>query len=248
MTTVSTIIITKNVATHIERCLQSVQWTDEIIVIDSGSTDETLSICRKYTNHIHSADWPGFGVQKNRALDKATGEWILAIDADEYLSEPLIASIQQILANKPIHAAYAMHRLSKFCGQYLKHGDWKNDWVVRLFQKNQARFNDALVHERLIVNGSNGKLKGYMYHNSFSDFEEVLTKVNLYSTLSAQQQFDQHKKSSLGKAIIRGVWTFVRCYFLKKGFLDGKMGFMMAVSAAEGTYYRYLKLMSLTKS
>lgn len=247
MSSLSVIIITKNEANNIRACLESVRFADEIIVLDSGSTDETIPLCQLYTDKVYSVDWPGFGPQKNRALSKCESHWVLSIDADEIVSPQLANEIQQIIQTDSIFSAYSLTRKSNYCNQYLIHGDWRNDRCIRLFKREHGSFSNLPVHEGLVVNGKVGALRGLLLHNSFADLEEVLNKVNHYSTLSAEHKYTLGKKSSLTKAIIHGLWTFIRGYVLKAGFLDGKKGFMLAVSNAEGCYYRYLKIMLLTE-
>ncbi|MBA2654531.1 MAG: glycosyltransferase family 2 protein [Gammaproteobacteria bacterium] len=245
MSSLSVIIITKNEADNILSCLDSVKFANEIIVLDSGSTDETVSLCQQYTDNVHQVDWPGFGIQKNRALQKCTSAWVLAIDADEIVSSALRQEITTLIKNESLHSAYRIPRKSKYCNQFMAFGDWRKDSCVRLFKKDKAIFKELPVHEALIVDGTVGKLQGPLLHNSFSNFEEVLHKINDYSTLSATYKFAEGKRSGLLKAIVRGGWTFFRGYFLRLGFLDGRKGFMLAISNAEGCYYRYLKIMLL---
>jgi len=243
----SIIIITKNEVEHIERCLESVSWADEIIVFDSGSTDGTVSVCRKYSAHVYETDWPGFGVQKQRALDMATGHWVLSIDADEHISNDLKLEIELAIKQSEIQG-YEIPRLSSYCGRAMKHGGWWPDHVLRLFQRESGRFTDDLVHERILVEGLVGRLKNSLLHEAFVNPEEVLAKVNSYSSLGAEKLFKQGKSSSLIGAVFRGIWTFFRTYIIKAAFLDGAQGFMLAISNAEGTYYKYLKLVDLNNN
>lgn len=242
----SVIIITKNEENNISDCLASVAWADEIIVVDSGSTDNTVSLCRKYTDKILiTDDWPGFGPQKNRALDRATGEWVLSIDADERVTKALETEIKQAIAHGKA-SAFRIPRQSRYCGRWIKHSGWSPDYVIRLFRRDSARFSDDIVHEKVLVSqGELGTLKTPLKHYSFNSLEEVLDKTNSYSSANALKSYECGKKSSLSKAILHGLWAFVRTYVLQVGFLDGREGFMLAVSNAEGTYYRYLKLMYL---
>lgn len=247
---ISVIIITKNEEHAIHDCLSSVSWADEIIVVDSGSTDNTVSICKSFNAKVLlTNDWPGFGVQKNRALSLATGDWILSIDADERVSEELQYEIQNILKANKNDQAFRIPRKSSFCGQFIKHGGWWPDYVLRLFPKNHndARFSNDLVHERVIFRGAIGTLINPIIHISYTNLEEVLGKMNAYSSAGAQMAFAKSKKSSLKLALSHSIWTFVRMYFIKFGFLDGRMGFILAVSNAQETYYRYLKLALLHK-
>ncbi|MBI1175185.1 MAG: glycosyltransferase [Sideroxydans sp.] len=248
MASLSVIIITKNEASDIGACLESVAWADEVIVVDSGSTDDTVAICRTFTPHVHIHDWPGFGAQKNRVLGYATGEWVLSIDADERVTPALRSEIESILQQpQDKFTAYDIPRLSNYCGRFMHHSGWYPDYITRLFRRGSARFSDDLVHERLLVDGAVGRLHGELLHYAFDDLEEVLRKVNQYSSAGAQKLHQQGRTTSLAGAVLRGWWSFVRTYVLRGGFLDGREGFMLAVSNAEGTYYRYLKLMLLNK-
>lgn len=244
---ISVIVITKNEAASIARCLESVSWADEIIVLDSGSTDDTVSICREYTVHVHQTDWPGFGPQKNRALDRASGDWVLSLDADEWVTPALRDEIARIVAQSQDVDAFRIPRQSSFCGRFMRHSGWWPDHVVRLFRRGGAKFSDDAVHERVVVDGKTGTLHTPLMHETFVDLEELLAKMNNYSTLSAQAMHRGGKRSGLSKAVARAAWAFVRTYFLRGGFLDGREGFMLAVATAEGTYYRYVKLLLLQK-
>lgn len=223
-------------------CLHSVMFADQIVVVDSGSTDGTVQIAKSLGAEVLvSADWPGFGVQKNRALALARSEWVLSLDADERLTPELLAEIMATL-KAPRFDVYSFPRLSSYCGQYMHHSGWYPDRVTRLFRRQSARFSDDLVHEKLVTSSAVGQLTAPLLHESFRDVESVIDKVNRYSTAGAQSLFTRGKKSSLSKALLRGFWAFIRTYFLRLGFLDGRLGLVLAISNAEGTYYRYLKL------
>ncbi len=247
MKRLSVIIITKDEAARIRACLDSVAFADEIIVLDAGSSDETVAICREYTTRVEVTDWPGFGPQKNRALARACGDWILSIDADETVSNALQQEIRAAIARPDAPAAYRLPRASSYCGRVMRHGGWWPDYVVRLVRRGHGRFSDRLVHEALVVDGEIGTLTEPLHHASFDNLEQVLTKVNSYSSAGARQLVQQGRDATLVAAIGHGLWAFVRSYVLKRGFLDGPEGFMQAVSGAEGTYYRYVKLMLLRK-
>lgn len=248
MAKLSVIIITKNEADNVRDCLDSVRWADEIIVVDSGSSDDTVNICKALGAQVHlTADWPGFGMQKNRALSHATCEWIFSIDADERVTPGLRSEIESALNDPQGHDAFRIPRLSSFCGRDMRHSGWYPDYVTRLFRRGVARFSDDLVHESLIVDGSVGKLCQPLLHETFRDLEELLTKINQYSTAGALMLSEKNKTASLKKAVVHAAWAFFRTYFLRAGFLDGREGFMLAVSTSESTYYRYAKLLLLTK-
>jgi len=242
--TLSVIIITKNESAHIGGCLQSVAWADEIIVLDSGSQDDTVELCRAVTDKVYVTDWQGFGIQKQRALDKATGDWVLSIDADEIVTPELKAEIQQAMQTSDING-FEIPRLSNYCGRAMRHGGWFPDYVLRLFRREFGQFTNHVVHERIVVEGNMARLTTPFLHDAFVDFEEVLHKVNNYSTLGATVLYERGVRSSLPKAIMKGLWTFIRTYFLKAAFLDGQQGLMLAISNAEGAYYKYVKLWAL---
>lgn len=244
----SVIIIAKNEAAMIARCVKSVSWADEIVVLDSGSEDETVKICRELGARVEvSADWPGFGPQKNRVLALAQGEWILSLDADEWVTAELRQEIEQVSKSGSSNVAYRMPRLSSYCGRFMHHSGWSPDYVTRLFKRGAAHFSDDLVHERLIVQGPTGTLRHPLLHETLRDLEQLLKKINSYSSAGAQMMAARGKRASLATALGHGAWTFFRTYIIRAGFLDGREGFMLAVSNAEETYYRYLKLMLLTR-
>lgn len=242
MASLSVMVITKNESHNIEACLHSVAFADEIVVLDSGSTDDTVQKARSLGARVSvNADWEGFGIQKNRALALAASEWVLSLDADERLSDKLRTEICAVLA-APAFDVYSFPRLSSYCGQSMHHSGWYPDRVVRLFRRNSAEFSNDRVHEKLLTRSKVGELRSVLLHESFRDFEAVLDKVNRYSSAGAQNLFDKGRISSPGKALGHGLWAFFRTYFLRLGFLDGRMGLVLAVSNAEGSYYRHLKL------
>ena len=244
--TLSVTIITRNEQAAIRRCLESVAWADEIVLLDSGSGDDTARIARECGAKVHVApDWPGFGPQKNRALDLATGDWVLSLDADEWVTPELRIEIERAMAAPDHLPAYRMPRLSSYCGRFMRHSGWWPDHVTRLFKRGAARFSDDLVHERLVVDGVIGTLRAPLWNEAIVDLDDALGKMNAYSTAGAMMLMERGKKASLAGAVWHGAWTFFRTYFLRAGFLDGREGFMLAVSNAEGAYYRYLKLFLL---
>ena len=172
---------------------------------------------------------------------------MLSLDADEWVTPELRAEIERVLAAPHGNAAFKMPRLSSYCGRFMRHSGWWPDHVTRLFQRGAARFSDDLVHERLIVDGTVGTLREPLLHEAIRDLDEALVKMNAYSTAGALMQLERGRKTSLAGAVWHGAWTFFRTYVLRAGFLDGREGFMLAVSNAEGAYYRYLKLMLLAE-
>jgi glycosyltransferase involved in cell wall biosynthesis len=235
-------IIALNAETRLAQCLSALSFADEVVIVDGGSTDATAAIAKAHgARMIEAPDWPGFGPQKNRAVAALSTDWVLSIDTDEIVSPELAASIHAAI-RAPLADVYALDRLSNFCGQWIRHSGWYPDWVPRLFKRGAARFSDDLVHERLVFDQPVAKLSGKLLHYSYDDFESVLRKLDAYSSAGARQRFVANLKGGLRKALLRGVWAFVRTYLLRRGFLDGSAGFMIAVFNAETVYYRFLKL------
>ena len=240
-------MITKNEAHNIAACLASVSFANQIVVFDSGSTDGTTDIAKNLGAEVTvNADWQGFGVQKNRALALAKHDWVLSIDADEQLSPALQLEVQQVL-RAPQFAAYAVPRLSSFCGQYMRHSGWYPDYVVRLFRRGDAQFSSDLVHEKIVTQSPIGKLKAELWHETYRSLEQMLDKSNAYSTAGASDGLARGKSASLSSAIAHGAWAFLRTYFFRLGFLDGRMGFFLAVSISQTTFWRYAKLQMLDR-
>ncbi len=240
----SVTLITRNESRHIADCLKSVAFADEWVVVDSGSTDNTREIAQSMGARVLTTDdWPGFGVQKARALAQARGRWVLSLDADERVSDELAANIRRVVAAGEEGASgYELSRISRFCGQWMRHGDWNPDRVLRLFRRERGRFSDDLVHERLLVDGSVERLAGDLLHDTMPTLDDALDKLNRYSSGRALDKVAAGKGGGLASALGHGLWAFIRCYGFKRGFLDGRLGFVLAVYQAESTYYRYLKM------
>lgn len=242
MSSLTVTVITKNEEQNIEACLRSVPFADQLLVLDSGSTDATAKIASAVGAEVHvNSDWQGFGIQKNRALTLARCDWVLSIDADERVSSELQAEIEAVLAS-PQFNVFDFPRLSSYCGQNMLHSGWYPDRVTRLFRRGTTKFTDDLVHERVLTPNPVGRLHSALLHESYRNLEEVLDKTNLYSSAGATKLLCAGKKASLRTALGHGLWAFFRTYFFRRGFLDGRLGFVLAVSVAEETYYRYLKL------
>ena len=242
----SVILITKNEEENLKACLESVSFANEIIIVDSQSTDQTISIAQSFGAKVEiTPDWPGFGPQKNRALNLATQDWVLSIDADERVTPELKNEILGVIHSNSSQACYAIPRSSWYCGRFMKHSGWYPDYVDRLFKRGTAKFSDQLVHERLLPNGDVGQLKSHFLHYSYQDFSQVLKKMDAYSTASALQAFREGQKGCLAQALLHGFWAFFRTYVLRKGFLDGQYGLALAISTGATSYYKYIKLWQL---
>jgi len=246
----SVIIISKNEAAQIGACIDSVlPLAAQIVVLDSGSSDDTVAIARaKGATVVITPDWPGFGPQKNRALDLATQPWVLSIDADERLTPDLAREIRQVIARQEgTLDAYKMPRLSSFCGRWIKHSGWWPDYVVRLFRRGSARFSDAAVHERVETRSKVGVLRGHFLHDTYPTMDHCMQKMVRYASDAAVMMHARGKRASIWSAIGHATWTFLRMYCFKRGFLDGREGFIIAVTGAMGSFLRYSKLMYLSK-
>lgn len=238
----SVVVITKNEASNIRRCLSSVQWADEIVVVDSGSTDATVSIAREFTDKVVVADdWQGYGVQKQRALAAATGDWVLNLDADEQVDATLQKAIMDAIETDEADAYRIPIRMC-FYDKPLRYSSSPKRHI-RLFKREGARYSDDIVHEKIVLpNGARiGKLRFPIMHHSFKDVSHVLYKINRYSSYSATARMNEKKPAYFLKTLLGTAWMFFRCYVLQRGFLDGREGFLLAVFNAEGTFYRGIK-------
>ena len=243
MRRVSAILITRNERHNLDDCLATLSWCDEVIVVDGGSTDGTAERAQVRGAKVTLVpDWPGFGPQKNRALDLAQEEWVFSIDADERVTPELAAEIQAAIQRADAPDAFSLPRMSSYCGRFMKHGGWYPDRVVRLFRRDKARFSDDIVHESVQVQGSVGQLQHDLLHISYRSLDDVLEKMNRYSSAGAEKMASRGCRASLGTALGKSFWAFIRTYLLRRGFMDGRLGFVLACSIAHETWYRYLKL------
>lgn len=246
MTKLSVIIITKNEARKIGRCLRSVAWADEIIVLDSGSTDRTVEICKKFTPHVYEVDWPGYGEQKNRALSKVHNDWVLSLDADEWVTPSLQSEIKTAITNH-LYTAFWIPRRTLYCGKFLRFGDAGKDKVRRLFQREQGKFTSAKVHESIVTSGSSGHLQQPLLHNCCSNLMDWQNKVFHYAKLSAKERVERGQRSNPLNAGFHAAWSFFRNYLLRLGFLDGELGWTSAVLYAKGSFLRHQEIWRLQK-
>lgn len=238
----SVAIIACNEAHRIARCLKSVSFADQIVVLDSGSTDDTVAIARGLGADVEvTPDWPGFGPQKNRALARCRYRWVLSIDADEQVSDALAAEILRVLREAPAEATvagYWLRRSSRYCGQVIRHGLWGNDRVLRLFERQRGRFTDARVHESLVCDGETRVLEGILVHDSVDSPEDARSKARRYAFLGAEALRARGRGGALQGGVHAG-WSFVRGYLLRAGFLDGRFGLTLARLNAAGTFWKY---------
>jgi glycosyltransferase involved in cell wall biosynthesis len=246
LTKLSVIIITLNEAANISECLKSVSFANELVVVDSGSTDGTQDMARNFGAHVHQAsDWPGFGQQKNRALELAKFPWILSLDADERVTPELAGQILKIM-NTGVGDAYEIPRLTQFCGHWIRHCGWTPDYVLRLFKRDSARFSNDLVHERVVLcQGDPSRLSTPLLHYSYPTPSHYWRKLEQYSQAWAQQRFAIGQKTSMLRAGLAGVVAFIRSYIFRLGFLDGAMGFAVCTMQAQAAFGKYFALYCL---
>ena len=251
MHTLSVVIITFNEEQKIGQCLDSVKdIADEIIVVDSHSTDATEAICNRYGVKFFSQDWLGYSDQKNLADDLATCDLIFSIDADEALSEALTQSILAIKNQSVANRAFSMNRLMNYCGKWIRHCGWYPDTKVRIFARGRAEWTGKKVHETLSLAEPTEivHLSGDLLHYSFYTVEEHRKQNEKFAQLSAEEIAESGKKASVGKALIHTVWRFIRDYIFKGGFLDGCIGFTICKINASGVWLKYKKAIELSQN
>jgi len=239
--TLTVIIAAKNEGHQIRTCVDSVSFADEILVLDSGSTDDTADKARSSGAIVHITDWQGYGPQQLRGIGLAKCDWVLSLDADEIISPALRDEILEAISN-PKFDAYRLPRHSSLCGTFIEHGGWRPDYTLRLARRSLAGFTDHFLHAHMTVNGTTGKLQAPIIHYSYRNLDDVLEKLNRYSRGAALDLKTRGGSSTLAKALMKGFWSFVRTYFLKQGFRDGRMGLVLAIYNSHTTYYKYLRL------
>ncbi len=251
MPTLSVAMIVKNEAQDLAQCLDSVKdWADEIVILDSGSTDETEQIARRYGAKFYQhTDWQGFGKQRQLAQQYVTSDYVLWLDADERVSDELRRSIQQAVQQNQPNAVYQLPRLSEVFGRQIRHSGWYPDYVVRLYRTQFAKYGDELVHEKVHypTTAEVKKLNGDLYHYTYKDIHHYLVKSASYAKAWATQREAQGKTASLFDGVTHALGCFVKMYLLKAGFLDGKQGFLLAVLSAHSTFVKYADLWVRTK-
>lgn len=243
---ISAVIITKNEEANIGRCLNSLGWVDEIVVVDSGSTDKTIEICKEYNCQIVISEWLGFGRTKRLAVDSATNNWILSIDSDEEVTPELENTIKEILAN-PKSDGHRVKRSSFYLGKMIKHCGWNSDYPLRLFNREYGNFNDKEVHEAVEIREEGSKIESPLLHYTYPTLEGHIDKVNRYSSLQAKELYKKNKNYSFFLIPIFVLNKFINMYFLHLGFLDGKKGFILSYISAFGVFLKYIKLWKLNK-
>ena len=238
----SVAIITLNAATQLQACLDSVRFADEVVVVDSGSSDGTGELAAASGARVIRQDWLGFGPQKQFAVDAATHDWVLCLDADERVSPQLQASIEHALA-APAAGAYRFPRCNRFLGRYLKHGEGYPDWSLRLFDRRRARWSDDAVHEKVLADGPVGTLAGDLLHESAESLASYLNKQNRYTTLAAEMALAAGKRSGFGRLFFSPLVRFIKFYLIRQGFRDGLPGLVHIAIGCFNSFCKYAKML-----
>ena len=242
---ISAVIITMNEERNIARCLRALSWVDEIIVVDTDSTDNTTAIAERMGARVHSIAWKGYGPTKQYAVDRATGDWVLSIDADEIVTSELTDEIRAVIDSPDAADGYFLPRLTNFIGRWVYHSQWYPDFVLRLFRRGKGRFTDALVHEKIIVDGQTAHLKTPLLHFSYPDLASYFRKTAKYNDLGGKDSLRCGKKAGAISMILRPIATFYRHFVFKLGFLDGWAGFFIGILSAHRNYCKYSHLRKL---
>lgn len=242
----SVVLITLNAASQIELCLQSVAFADEIVIVDSGSSDTTAEIAGRYGARVVQQDWLGFGPQKQFAVELAAHDWVLCLDADERVTPVLREAIEAAL-QAPAFGAYRFARCNRFLGRYLRYGEGYPDWNLRLFDRHRARWTDDVVHENVIAKGEVATLKGDLLHDSAETLAGYLSKQNRYTSLAAGAAFAAGKRASAAQLLLSPLVRFIKFYGVRRGFLDGLPGFVHIVIGCFNSFSKYAKMIELQK-
>jgi glycosyltransferase involved in cell wall biosynthesis len=241
----SLIVIARNEEAAIGRCLGSAAFADEIVVVDNDSSDKTVEIARSFRAKVIKApDWPGFGPQKNRALKAATGDWVLSLDADEWVGPALSAAIKRVMADSDAADGYEMPRRSRFRGKVIRYGGWWPDHVLRLFRRERGRFSDDPVHERLIVDGRVERLRAPIDHDAIADAADAREKASRYAAIAAAELARKGVQANGFTALGHAAWAFFNTYFVRAGFLDGRAGLGVALYNTRYTWQKWQRLAS----
>ncbi|MDZ7814879.1 MAG: glycosyltransferase family 2 protein [Planctomycetota bacterium] len=244
--TLTVLVPVYNEEDDIRKCLESVKWADDIFIVDSFSTDRTLEIAAEYTDNIVSHEYVNSATQKNWAIPQCKGDWIMVLDADEFLSELLQKKIRKILASGDVpFDGYYIKRETYFFGRLMKHCGWQREYITRLWRNGKGRYEDKHVHAGLIIDGEVGKLHEPIYHDTYKDFDDYFEKFERYTTWSAKDLQDRGKKASLFTLAFRPLWRFFKMYILNLGFLDGKHGFILSTMSSFYVLTKYAKLWNI---
>lgn len=241
------IVTTFNEAGNIEACLRSVEWADEIIVVDSFSTDETLKLAGPLATRVLSHEYASPAAQKNWVIPQAEHRWVLIVDADERVSPPLAAEIRELLQNRPAFDGYVIRRLNHFHGKPILHGGWGRDRVLRLFDREKGRYQDRLVHEEVDVKGRVSGLRHHLVHDTFRGFDAYMRKVERYTRWGAEDLRRRGKRASPADFVLRPTFRFLKRYILQAGFLDGAEGLLISGIDMCSVFLKYARLWEMDR-
>ena len=243
---ISATIITLNAAAQLPECLDSLAFCEEILVVDSGSTDETVALASSRGARVLHREWLGFGPQKQFAVREARHDWVLCVDADERVTGALRQSVEQALLT-PEATAYRFPRSNRFLGRYLRHGEGYPDLSLRLFDRRHARWSEDIVHEKVVASGPVGTLAGDLLHDTAESIESYLAKQNRYTTLAARQACSAGKRARAGHLLLSPLLRFVKFYFVRRGFMDGIPGLAHVLVGCSNSFFKYLKMMEIQR-
>ncbi|MDP2132732.1 MAG: glycosyltransferase family 2 protein [Sulfuritalea sp.] len=243
----SAVLITKNAASRLDDCLASLAFCAEIVVVDSGSDDATAGIAARHGARVIQSEWRGFGPQKQFAVEQASNDWVLCIDADERVSEPLRESIIAVVS-APTLGAYRFARCNRFMGRYLRHGEGYPDWSLRLFDRRAARWSDDAVHEKVIASGGIGTLHGDLLHESAESLETYLAKQNRYSTLAASAALASGRRATVFHLLLSPLLRFIKFYVFRLGLLDGLPGLVHILVGCGASFAKYAKMLAFQRN
>jgi glycosyltransferase involved in cell wall biosynthesis len=239
-------IITRDEATNIEACLASVAWADEVLVVDSGSTDRTPDLARAAGARVITADWPGYAAQKNFAAAQASFDWILSVDADERITPALAQEVRRVLDQDPAEAGFRIPRVTWYFGRWIRTTDWYPDFQLRLYDRRRARWTPRAVHESVSADGPIGYLREDLQHYAYRDLSHHVATMNRYTTLAAGELAAQGRRAGLADLIAHPPAAFLRNYILKRGCLDGTAGFVISALNAFYVFLKFAKLWAHT--
>jgi glycosyltransferase involved in cell wall biosynthesis len=242
----SAVLITLNAASQLQETLESLSFCDEIVVVDSGSTDGTQALALKQGARVIDCPWRGYGPQKQFAVEQAQYDWVLCVDGDERVSPELQQNINKTLV-APACQAYRFPRCNRFMGRYLRHGEGYPDWSLRLFDRRHARWSDDAVHENVLATGDVGDLSGDLLHDSAESIENYLSKQNRYTTIAAEAAFAKGKRASAGHLLLSPLIRFIKFYFVRLGFLDGLPGLIHILIGCGNSFAKYAKMAALQR-
>ncbi len=244
MEKLSVTIITKNEENNIGRCLESLKWADEIVVVDTDSSDRTVEICRQHTDRIFNETWHGYGKQKNICAAHATNRWILNVDADEVVTPESAEEIRKVLKEGPRHNVYHLPRKNYIGDRWVRFGGWYPDRILRLYDREKVAFSEVQVHERLTPDENAGSLKNDLIHYSYRDEKDYIQRQDRYSTLYAKEKMANGFRANWTHLYLRPPFTFMKNFILKQGFRDGYLGLFLAKKSAVYTHQKYEKTLS----